>query len=95
VFGSGARFRAEQVSVAGPSRVFERVSEEGVTRMFHFCPDCGTTVFAQTPSIPGYVTVFVGAFADPAFPPPTDSLHEASRHGWVTIPGIEPDSAPP
>ena len=28
----------------------------------------------------------VGAFADPTFPPPTFSVYEARKHGWVTLP---------
>jgi hypothetical protein len=96
VFGSGARFRKEQVQIAGQSREFERVSDNGVTRTFHFCPNCGTTVFAKTASVPGFVTVFIGAFADPAFPPPTESLYETRRHRWVTIPGrLQPNTASP
>ena len=85
-FGTGARFREEQAKFAGESRVFERVSDDGVTRTFHFCGNCGSTVFAKTASVPGFVTVFVGAYADPAFPHPTDSLHEVRRHSWVTVP---------
>jgi hypothetical protein len=86
VFGSGARFRDDQVRISGQSREFERVSDGGVTRTFHFCAHCGSTVFAKTASVPGFVTVFVGAFADPAFPPPTESFFDQRRHHWVTLP---------
>lgn len=85
-FGSGARFRIGDVQFHGESREFERDSDTGVTRTFHFCPNCGTTVFARTASVPGFVTVFVGAFADPAFPPPTVALFDARRHPWVHLP---------
>jgi hypothetical protein len=30
--------------------------------------------------------VAVGAFADPAFPPPQDSVYDCRRHPWVTLP---------
>lgn len=85
-FGSGARFRADDVRIQGESHAFERVLDGGVVRTFHFCPNCGTTVFAKTASVPDFVTVFVGAFADPAFPPPTVSLFEGRRHSWVQLP---------
>jgi hypothetical protein len=41
--------------------------------------------------MPGVVAVPVGAFADPAFPPPVFSVHEARRHAWIALPaeGIE------
>jgi hypothetical protein len=90
-FGSGARFQADAVQVEGDTRAFERESDGGVTRTFHFCPICGATVFATTASVPGFITVFVGAFADPTFPPPTVSLFEARRHPWVQLPDtVEP-----
>jgi hypothetical protein len=85
-FGSGARFRVDDVRVEGDSRAFERDSDSGVRRTFHFCPNCGTTVFARTASVPGFVTVFVGAFADPEFPPPTVSLFDARKHKWLQLP---------
>ena len=31
----------------------------------------------------------LGAFADPAFPPPTVSIYNARRHRWATMPGLE------
>lgn len=86
VFGSGARFREQQVRITGQSREYERASDTGVTRTFHFCFGCGTTVFAKTASVPGFVTVFVGGFADPMFPPPTESFCDDRRHHWVTLP---------
>ena len=92
-FGCGARFREEQVRITGETRVFERDSDDGVTRRFHFCPVCGSTVFAKTPSVPGFVTIFVGALADPTFPPPTESLHESRRHQWVRVAGSDSGSA--
>lgn len=79
------------MQTTGESREFERISDSGVTRTFHFCPVCGTTVFAKTAAVPGFVTVFVGAFADPAFPAPTESLFENRRHDWVKVPTVVSD----
>jgi hypothetical protein len=56
VFGVQARFDAEQVTTEGASRQYIRVSDEGETRAaFHFCPDCGATVFYTTEATPGVV----------------------------------------
>lgn len=44
-FGVQARFPEEAVSVAGESREFARSGDEGTTACFHFCPECGATVF--------------------------------------------------
>jgi len=86
VFGVQARFDAEQVTIEGRSRQYIRVSDEGGKCAFHFCPDCGATVFYTTEATPGIVAVPVGAFADPSFPAPTRSVWEERRHSWLRLP---------
>jgi hypothetical protein len=86
-----ARFPAERVEVRGSHRVYvRRADEDGEERAFHFCPECGSTVFYTTADAPEVIAVPVGAFADPAFPAPSISHYDARRHGWVALPdGIE------
>jgi hypothetical protein len=87
VFGVQARFDAERVTIEGASRQYIRVSDEGGKRgFFHFCPDCGATVFYTTDDTPELVAVPVGAFADPSFPAPTISVWEERQHSWVRLP---------
>ncbi len=47
--------------------------------------DCGATVFYTLPTAPDVVAVPIGAFADPAFPPPTVSVYEARQHPWLVM----------
>ena len=92
VFGAQARFAAEQVTVEGRYTDFHRNSDDGEERTFHFCPDCGASIFYDAPFMPGMVAIPVGAFADPYFPPPVRSIYEERRHAWVSLPdGIERD----
>ena len=63
-----------------------RISDEGEGRTFHFCPDCGSTVFYEVESLPGFIAIPVGAFADPAFPAPTVSVYGSRRHEWLPLP---------
>ena len=86
VFGAQARFAAEDVRIDGRYTDYVRVSDEGDERTFHFCPDCGGTVFYEIPAMPGMVAVPVGAFGDPTFPPPVFSVWEERRHAWVSVP---------
>jgi hypothetical protein len=87
VFGVQARFDAEQVTSEGVSRQYVRVSDEGDSRAtFHFCPDCGATVFYTSDGMPGFVAVPVGAFADPSFLAPTRSVWEERQHSWLQLP---------
>ena len=83
-FGMQARFPRERVSIEGRSTEYVRISDDGEPRTFHFCPECGTTVYYW--SDPELIAVPIGAFADPTFPPPTVSVWEARRHPWLQLP---------
>ncbi len=86
-FGIQARFSAEQVRISGRSSDFVRISDEGgEDGTFHFCPECGATVFYTNSASPDLVAVPIGAFADPAFPAPTVSIYESRRHPWLGLP---------
>jgi hypothetical protein len=87
-FGMQAAFRPDQVHVVGRYSDFQRVSDEADRRehAFHFCPDCGSQVFYTEQDDPDLVVVSVGSFADPTFPPPTESGYESRRHPWVGLP---------
>jgi hypothetical protein len=86
-FGIQARFTSTQVHIDGRYSVYARTSDDGEEdRAFHFCPDCGATVFYTSSSAPDVVAVPIGAFADPSFPAPTVSVYESRRHPWVTLP---------
>jgi hypothetical protein len=87
-FGVQARFARGQVRVvAGRAVQYVRIGDSGGRITFHYCPDCGSTVFWEPDGLPDFVVVAVGAFADPGFPPPTVSIYEARQHPWVTLPG--------
>jgi hypothetical protein len=87
-FGMQAAFQAEQVQVTGRFSDFARISDESDRKehVFHFCPDCGSQVFYTEPTEPDLIVVSVGSFADPSFPPPTESGYESRRHSWVGLP---------
>jgi hypothetical protein len=87
---SGCRrpLSADQVRVVGRFSDFARVSDEADRKehVFHFCPDCGSQVFYTEPTEPDLIVVSVGSFADPSFPPPTESGYDSRRHNWVELP---------
>src|SRR6187200_1364999 len=87
-FGMQAGFKADQVRISGRFNDFSRISDEADRKehVFHFCPDCGSQVFYTEPTEPELIVVAVGAFADPTFPPPTESGYDARRHPWVGLP---------
>lgn len=84
VFGAQARFPRAQVSdITGRSRQFTRAGDSGNAITFHFCPDCGSTVYWEPGLAPDLIAVAVGAFADPFFPVPRHSVYESTRHSWA------------
>jgi hypothetical protein len=87
-FGMQAGFKAGQVQVVGRFSDYARVSDEADRKehVFHFCPDCGSQVFYTEPTEPDLIVVSVGSFADPSFPPPTESGYDSRRHPWVGLP---------
>ena len=86
VFAALAGF-APPYKVSGTATEYVRVGDRGARFRFRFCPVCGTTVFHTED---GYeqrsVSVAVGAFADPSFPAPADSVYDCRRHPWVQLP---------
>jgi hypothetical protein len=87
-FGIQAGFEPDQVRVDGRYSDYSRISDQSDRKehVFHFCPECGSTVFYTEPTEPDRVVVMVGAFADPTFPPPLDSGYDSRRHPWVGLP---------
>jgi len=50
------------------------MSDSGQPVTFHFCAVCGSTVYWEPHRKPEMIAVAVGAFADPAFPPPLQAV---------------------
>jgi hypothetical protein len=87
-FGMQAAFKADQVQVLGRFNDYTRISDEADRKphAFHFCPECGSQVFYTESADADLVVVSVGSFADPSFPPPTESGYDSRRHPWVGLP---------
>lgn len=86
VFGAQARFRTEAVEVKGQFQEYVRVGDEGNRISFHFCSNCGATVYWRFQGREEFVVVAVGAFAEPLFPAPMVSVYEHRKHAWVSVP---------
>ncbi|WP_422364899.1 GFA family protein [Pelagibius sp.] len=84
-FGISAFFARGAVNPEGRDITFRRTAESGHVITFHFCPDCGSTVFWEPEVWPDAIAVAVGAFADPFFPRPEKAVWENRAHPWVKI----------
>jgi hypothetical protein len=85
VFAALAAYAAP-FTVHGTATEFVRTGDHGAKFRFRFCPVCGSNVFHTEEGEEKYVSVAVGAFADPSFPAPQDSVYECRRHAWVQLP---------
>lgn len=89
-FGAQARYGRDQVRVeAGSAATHVRTADSGNRVTFHFCRECGATLFWELEAMPGAVAVALGAFDDPTFLAPRISIYEARMHGWLKIEGAE------
>ncbi|MEP9359379.1 GFA family protein [Sphingomonas sp. KR3-1] len=84
-FAAQARFPVERVTFTGNSTRWDYTGESGDSAEFHFCPVCGSQVWYRSAGLPDLIAIPIGAFADPAFPPPVYSVYEERKHGWVEI----------
>jgi hypothetical protein len=86
VFAALAGFRPPY-TVTGRATQYERAGDKGARFVFRFCPVCGTNLFHTEMGFEDRgVSVAVGGFADPTFPPPRDSVYDHRRHAWVVLP---------
>jgi hypothetical protein len=95
VLSEQTRLPSEHVTIEGQSKTwtfpsdsakpveFRSCDSGGAT--YHFCPECGSTVYWDITIAPGFIGAGVGSFADPTFPAPKISGFEAYGPAWLNI----------
>jgi hypothetical protein len=82
-FGIAVFFAREKVAMEGRYHSYARKSDSGHGVTFHFCPQCGSSVFWEPARKRDEIAVAYGAFADADFPPPSKEVYVELRHPWV------------
>jgi hypothetical protein len=90
-FSIAVFFAQPQVAVMGTTRVYERPSASGFPVAFHFCETCGSNVYWLPARLPHLIGVAAGAFEDPLFPQPVQSVWGKDRHPWLSLPANIPE----
>jgi hypothetical protein len=86
-FSVAVFYERSRVSVtSGTAHLFERGSASGFPVRFHFCAGCGSNVYWEPARMPDLVGVALGAFADPSFPRPQQSVWTRDKHAWIDLP---------
>ena len=88
-FAAQARWPEGQIRLTGEFKTWERTADSGRSATYRFCPECGSTVTYSNEGHPGMIAVPLGAFADPAFPPPRFSVYEHRMHPLTAVLGAE------
>ena len=91
-FSTQARWPAECVEVEGASKAWSRTADSGQTTTYHFCPECGSTVYYGGGNFPELVAIPLGALDDPYIVDSPDySVWEHRKHDWLDLndPDIE------
>jgi hypothetical protein len=86
IIHNGSSWVKTQVRIEGEHKIYARMADSGFEIRFHFCPNCGTSVFWEGDRNPGNCGIAVGCFADPDFPAPKSSGWEGSMHPWLGLP---------
>lgn len=90
VFQVSCRYPHDRIiELNGQTKIFSE-SPNSVGIGYHFCPNCGTTVYWEidkaeqfSPGISGFIGIAVGCFADKDFPKPQVNVQNQYRHHWV------------
>lgn len=54
---------ANAVQITGETKSFARPADSGATFTRHFCPECGTTLYAESSRAPAFRILLAGLFA--------------------------------
>lgn len=86
-FGISTYFEKDQVkSIKGNRRDYRRSSDSGRWIEYHFCPECGATVYWTLEFFPNRIGVGAGSFTDPNFPKPVAAVWCATKINWIDLP---------
>ncbi|WP_037389444.1 GFA family protein [Sinorhizobium americanum] len=75
-------FSRGDVAYTGELRAYAKSAESGNVSIRHFCPTCGSQIFASGLPDDDRWTVFAGTLDDPSLFEPTNAVFARSRPHW-------------
>lgn len=85
-----AFFKRDAVAITGKTATYSSMSDAGFERTRHFCPTCGSRLFAENARNRAAIGIAVGAFDDSSWFKPAINLYASQRPVWdVVDPEIE------
>lgn len=84
-FGIAAFFPRDAVLIEGHAARYARSSDSGFEVVFHFCGDCGSTVYWEPQRKPSMVAVAAGCILDGAPLAPQKVAYGEQQSPWLRI----------
>lgn len=84
-FAWNTTWAEDAVRQEGVSKRWSRTGDSGNPISYEFCPECGATVAYRVAMRAGTVSIPVGAFADPDFPPPFIQVYTDGQVPWNRV----------
>lgn len=92
-------FAADSIECTGKLATHSSQANSGNTVTRHFCPNCGSHLFADSTGRPGMTVVRIGTLDDPSAIKPVANIWAASAPAWAcldpALERIEGQPAPP
>jgi hypothetical protein len=80
----------DALHVTGATAEYVKQADSGNAIVRHFCPTCGTQVFARTDARPQFRIVRAGNLDDPSSVRPTANIWTSSAPAWACFdPGLD------
>ena len=76
------------VSQKGELKSWRRTGTSGAWLEQYFCIECGSVLFMRAEALKDAISVSVGCFEDPDFPPPQILAWTDRRHRWLRLENI-------
>ena len=77
----------EHLVIHGETCAYAVPRADGPPSVRHFCPTCGSQIFGEIGSMPGFLSIYAGTLDDTAIFRPTNAIFTRDRPVWDHIHG--------
>ena len=75
--------KAEDITVEGTLKLWERATDTGRRSHAYFCPDCGNRIYHQDPDKPYIIRIRSGSLDQPEIPKPLIHVFAERTQSWL------------
>ena len=75
--------KAEDLTVEGTLKLWERATDTGRRSHAYFCPDCGNRIYHQDPDKPHIIRIRSGSLDQPEIPEPLIHVFAERTQSWL------------